>query len=206
MSVTFGSLFRPAIKTGRNANLVSPTSQGTPGNERECPVLTAERQMQVYKRPGASSAFFAWRRPPPGFLTVGCEQAIPYPPSTSADALGSGHLSQRERAAYSTTTGADSPEGLCTFWCAGRSMTFRAFRRLRPGSAGVVAVEQVLSRWERCPERSGGRIGDRLSLPDRQLQPPIPSPRRRAGSPVTGHSTPPGPRTGRNCGTAAGVA
>jgi len=36
----------------------------------------------------------------------------------------------------------------------------------------VVAVEEVLSRWERCPERSGGRKGDSLSLPDRQLPPP----------------------------------
>jgi len=46
-------------------------------------------------------------------MTVRKRQANPYPPSSSADALGSGHLSLRERAAYSTTTWAYPSEGLC---------------------------------------------------------------------------------------------
>jgi len=50
----------------------------------------------------------------------------------------------------------------------------------------VVAVEEVLSPWERCPERSAGRKGDSLLAP--QPKTPRPHPRLMAGGPGTSGS------------------
>jgi hypothetical protein len=55
-----------------SSNLVSPTSQGTPGNGRECPVITVETQLQLYRRATRNRGpFLLWegckpRRPSPG--------------------------------------------------------------------------------------------------------------------------------------------